>query len=218
MGLWELSLISMLVLFIGFSIGWFMDPLKRARVFRVLTKSDWGCLGIVSPDTKSIRFVVVNLGRDVVVHKGKIWIVLKDRVYRHDKPERGLSLSKPDLPVKWVEGVPVIYVNETSYEPIDIVGKIGEVRPDEVNAIFSSWISNQLAKAMAKILSTFKNIQTILLICAVFAVAAGVFAYLTWQIASESKAILEQQQDMVKKTCLKTGACIFEQEGELNAR
>lgn len=204
------STITIVVLFLGLAVGKILDPLFRAKIFRIFLKKDFGCLGILSPDTKTIKLVVVNFGKDVITHKGKVWIILKDRIYRHDKPERGISLTRPDLPIKWVEGVPVLYVNETSYEPIDLVGTMGEVRPDEVNSVFSSWINNQLAKALAKILSTFKNQQQLLIICAALSLIAAGVAYIAMNNTNNLQASVDSMAREQHQICLKVGACVAE--------
>lgn len=206
----ELSFVSMtavITLVLGLAVGKFLDPLFRAKIFRTLLKKDFGCLGILSPDTKTIKLVVVNFGKDVIEHKGKVWIILKDRIYRHDKPERGISLTRPNLPIKWVEGIPVLYVNETSYEPIDLTGETGEVRPDEVNSVFSSWINNQLAKALAKILSTFKNQQTLLVICCCLSLLAAGVSYLAMKAVESAQNAISSVYVEVHKICVHDGAC-----------
>jgi hypothetical protein len=206
----ELILVSsstIIVLFLGLFVGKIMDPFFRARIFRIFTKKEWGCLGILSPDTKSVRFIVVNFNKDVVQSQGKVWILLKDRVYRHDKPERGISLTKTDLPIKWIDGIPVLYVNETTYLPINMSGDAGEVRPEEVNSVFSSWVNNQLAKALAKILSSFKNQQQLLMICAVLSLLAAGVAYIAMQNTNNIQASVDAQAKEIHLICLKTGAC-----------
>ncbi len=195
------------VLLLGLLVGKLMDPLFRAKIFRTFLKKDFGCLGILSPDTKSIKLVVVNFGKDVIEHKGKVWIILKDRIYRHDKPERGFSLTRPNLPIKWVEGVPILYVNETSYEPIDLTGAVGEVRPDEVNSVFSSWINNQLAKALAKVLGTFKNMQTLLTIACVLSLLAAGVAYIAMQNTNNLQSSVDASGEKINKMCIKEGLC-----------
>ena len=206
----ELTWISISIiatLFLGLVVGKMLDPLFRAKIFRTVLKKDFGCLGILSPDTKTIKLVVVNFSKDVIEHKGKVWIILKDRIYRHDKPERGFSLTRPNLPVKWIEGVPVLYVNELSYEPIDLAGTTGEVRPDEVNSVFSSWINNQLAKALAKILSTFKNQQQLLIVCCVLSLLAAGVGYLTMQAVNGIQNTMGNISSEVHMICVHTGSC-----------
>lgn len=193
---------------LGLFVGKFMDVFWRAGIMRRLNKQEWGVLGILSPDTRTIRMIVVNFSKDVIQSKGKVWIILKDRIYRHDKPERGISLTKSDLPLRWVEGIPVMYVNETSYEPIDIVGNLGEVRPEEVNSVFSSWINNQLAKMLAKILGSFKSMQTFLMITCVLSLLAAGVAYMAMQNTNNIQASVDGQAKEIHQICLKTGACV----------
>jgi hypothetical protein len=202
------SISFVIIVALGLFIGKFMDVFFRAKLFRMIWKTkDFGILGMVSPDSKSIRMIVVDFSKDVVQHKGKVWIVLKDRIYRHDKPERGLSLDKTDLPIRWIEGIPVLYVNENTYSPIDMTGQPSEVRPEEVNSVFSSWINNQLAKAMAKILGTFKQQQQLLIIIAVMALLAAGIGYITMQNTNNMQAGLDGANAKIQLICVKTGAC-----------
>ena len=206
----ELTLVTtmvIVVMFLGLLVGILLDPFKRARVFRVFTHKEWGILALVSPDTKNVRFIVVNFGKDVVQSQGKVWIMLKERLYRHDKVERGINLRKEDLPIKYVEGLPTLYVNETTYLPIDLVGDGGEVRPEEVNSVFSSWINNQLAKALSKILSTFKNQQMLLTIACVFSLLAAGVAYMTFQNTNNIQASVDAQGKLISQMCIKDGVC-----------
>lgn len=210
MDMLELILVScsvIVMMFLGMFVGKLLDVFFRAKMLRAITKKEWGILAMMSPDTKSVRMIVVNFSKDVVSTKGKVWIVLKDRIYRHDKPERGISMSKTDLPIKWVDGIPVLYVNETSYLPIDITGTEGEVRPEEVNSVFSSWINNQLAKMLAKVMSSFKNMQTLLMITCVLALLAAGVAYLAFQNTNNIQATVDATYKEVHLICLKVGSC-----------
>lgn len=200
---------SMTVIFliVGLTVGKILDPFFRAKILRMLLKKNFGILAILSPDVKNINMVVVDFGKDVIQYKGKIWIILKDRIYRHDKPERGLNLTRTDLPIRWTEGIPVMYVNETTYSPIDLTGQVGEVRPEEINSVFSSWINNQLAKALAKILSTFKNQQQILILCAVLCLIAAGVSYVCLQNTNNIQATVSAIAAEQHLICIKTGAC-----------
>jgi hypothetical protein len=192
----------------GLVVGLLLDPFKRAGIMRKITKKEWGVLAMMSPDTKSVQMIVVNFSKDVITVKGKVWIVLKDRIYRHDKPERGISMDGTSIPIKWTEGIPVLYVNETSYLPIDIMGLQGEVRPEEVNSVFSSWINNQLAKMLAKVMSSFKNMQTLLTITTVLSLLAAGVAYMAFQNTNNIQATVDNNYKEIHMICLKTGACV----------
>jgi hypothetical protein len=195
------------MMFLGLFVGKLLDVFFRAKLLRMITKKEWGILAIMSPDTKSVQMVVVNFSKDIITVKGKVWIVLKDRIYRHDKPERGISMTSTTIPIKWIDGIPILYVNETSYLPINIQGTQGEVRPEEVNSVFSSWINNQLAKMLAKVMSSFKNMQTLLMITCVLALLAAGVAYLAFQNTNNIQATVDATYKEVHLICLKTGAC-----------
>jgi hypothetical protein len=149
----------------------------RAKILRAITKKEWGVLAISSPDNKTVRAITVNFSGDIINVGGKIWVIEKEKVYRFDKPERGFRLDREDLPRRWFDGVPYVFVNESSFLPIDIMGTVGSTRPEEISSVFLAWVNNQLAKGFA----SFKMHQTLLIITAVLALVGAVFGLMVFQ-------------------------------------
>ena len=174
---WLVYVICFGVLFLGLFVGKFLDVTFRAKLFRMITKKEWGILAIASPDNKTVRAIVVNYSGDIINVQGKIWVIEKDKVYRFDKPERGFRLDREDLPRRWFDGIPYVFVNEASFLPIDITGSVGSTRPEEISSVFLAWVNNQLAKGFA----SFKMHQTLLIITAVLALVGAIFGLMVYQ-------------------------------------
>lgn len=169
-----------MVLLGGFC-GKFLDVAFRAKLFRMITKREWGILAIASPDNKQLTEVVVNFGGDVINHRGRVWVIEQNKIFRMDKPERGFRLDREDLPKRWIGGIPYIFVSETSFLPLDILGTMGATRPEEVSSVFLSWVNNQLAKGFASI----KFQQTLLIVAVVLSLIASIMGYLAWARAGD---------------------------------
>ena len=169
------------MIFLGVFAGKYMDVCFRAKIFRLITKREWGVLAIASPDNKQLTEIVVNFGGDVIKHRGRVWVIEQNKIFRMDKPERGFRLDREDLPKRWIDGIPYIFVSETSFLPIDITGTIGATRPEEVASVFLAWVNNQLAKGFASI----KFQQTLLIVAVVLSLLSAIMGYMAWSKAGE---------------------------------
>lgn len=165
------------ILFVGVLVGKWLDVVFRAKVYRAITRKEWGILAIVSPDNKTIKQIVTNFTKDIINIHGKVWVIENQKIYRQDKPERGFRLDKVDLPKRWVDGIPCIFVNNESFLPIDVSGTIGSTNPEEVSSVFLAWVNNQLAKGFA----TVKNQQMLILIAVVLSLCAATLSFMAWQ-------------------------------------
>lgn len=170
-----------LALGLGWVIGKFMDPIWRAKMFRNFTKKEWGVLAIASPDNKTVRSIVVNFSKDVVNVQGKVWIIEQEKIYRMDKPERGFRLDRVDLPKRWFDGIPYVFVNDASFLPIDIMGNVGNTKPEEIASVFLAWNNNQIAKGML----AMKNQQLFVIIACIMSLLAAIFGFMSFQKAGD---------------------------------
>ena len=182
--LWYLVCVCMVLL--GVFAGKYMDVCFRAKLMRMITKREWGVLAVASPDNKQLTEIVVNFGGDVIKHRGRVWVIEQNKIFRMDKPERGFRLDREDLPKRWIDGIPYIFVSETSFLPIDITGSIGATRPEEVASVFLAWVNNQLAKGFASI----KFQQTLLMVAVVLSLIAAIMGYMAWSKSGDLSAQL----------------------------
>jgi hypothetical protein len=169
------------MIFLGLAAGKYLDVVFRCKIFRLITKREWGVLAIASPDNKQLTEIVVNFGGDVIKHRGRVWVIEQNKIFRMDKPERGFRLDREDLPKRWIDGIPYIFVSETSFLPIDITGTIGATRPEEVASVFLAWVNNQLAKGFASI----KFQQTLLIVAVVLSLLSAIMGYMAWSKTGE---------------------------------
>jgi hypothetical protein len=189
-------------------IGRLQDPIFKAKMLRLFLRKNYGCVGFFSRDTKDLRLIVINFDRDIIKLEDKMWVAVKNRFYRLDKPERGIDLKKPDLPIRWNEGVPVVFVNADSFVTMDIAGENTEVKPDEINAALTAWEANQRAKVLTNIMGDFNKIRIFVLIVAGLSLASAVLGFVNMNNSNNLAAQHDAIQQEVHQICLKTGACI----------
>jgi len=175
-----------LALAIGWLVGKLMDPVYRAKTLRSLTKKEWGVLAIASPDNKTVRSITVNFSKDVINVQGKVWIIEQEKIYRMDKPERGFRLDRVDLPKRWFDGIPYVFVNDASFLPIDIMGNVGNTKPEEIASVFLAWNNNQIAKGML----AMKNQQLFVIIACIMSLLAAIFGFMAFQKGGDMQSQL----------------------------
>lgn len=137
LGAWVLGMLFFLMGKIG-------DITFKAKILRMLFRRNYIILHVVSKDTRTIVQKLVNADKDTVEVDGNLWIVEKGHIYRENKEERGFFIKRS--PLKWTESIPSIFVDGDNIKPIDFYEEEGTIKPDELSAVLSSWVSNQLAK------------------------------------------------------------------------
>jgi len=164
---------SMVVLaLVFFLLGRIADTHFRAKVMRMITKKDYGILGIASQDRKNIRKIVVNFEKSVIKLGSQVWVIQSGRIYRQEKPETGFSFqnSKGELSVdtfRYEEGIPILYVDITNLKPLNFYPQeTGKVPPEELGSFLSSWIANQIAKGM-NVIAEYKTFLLIIIVLAI---------------------------------------------------
>jgi len=177
---------SVISLGAGWIIGRAMDLHYRAKLMKQFFKKDYGLVGLVSKDWKTIKYRIANFSKDYIqVGKNEVWIIESSHIYRQDKPEKGFYAEEHN--VKWEEGVPVIYVDRDNLKPIDFYPQTGNVKPEQVGAVLNAWVAN----AMAKGALAMKNQQMMLLICILVGLLAFGMAYMAWQGVNQTNAKLD---------------------------
>jgi len=187
---------SFFALVIGLFAGMMLDIHKRAKMLRSLTKRDYGILAIVSKDSHSIKRLLVNFQNDSVKRGNEIWVIMRKRIYREDKPEKGFAADESNT--RWEEGVPCVYVDKESLKPISLYHdeEVGKVRPEEVGAVLTSWVNNQLAKGYAAIQQT----KMLLYVAIVVALLAAGVAYEAYTEAQATHADVKEIRGILNGT------------------
>ena len=181
----DILTVSLLILIIGvctFILGKATEVIFRAKVMRSITKKDYGVFGLVSKDQKNIRLFLVNLDKFTITHNNKIWTCQKKKIYRIDSPEKQFTADKGTT--RFVEGVPLVFVDDTSLIPLDFYTDAGAVSPYETGATFTAWINNQIAKNMA----AFKQQQMLFYVAIMAAAIAAYFGFQAMDVATKANA------------------------------
>ena len=122
-------------------IGRASDPFFKAKIMRWIFKKNYGCLGVCDLDNKRIDLHVIDLTKDSIKISGHVWLIDNCDVYREDKLGQGFKIN-PDM-ARFVEGVPVIYVDRSSLRPLKIEGTESKVKPETMSAILSALMANE---------------------------------------------------------------------------
>jgi len=203
MDLIEIGLIlvaGLIMLPVGFIIGRWMDMVWQAKQKRKFTKQNLVIVNFISKDNKTITPRLVNMSGDVLEYGNKMWIIKAGRIYRKDKPEMGLFLSRENL--KWEEGVPTINLSEDTIKPLDYFIEDSNVKPEELGATLSAWVYNQLAKGFASL----KN-QSLFIMITMALVAVCLFvSFISMSNSGDAKKMLNE---MVNSTCYGGGQTII---------
>ncbi len=166
---------------LAFLFAKYQDIIWRAKIFRRLRKKDYGILNIFSRDGKTIRSMVVNFEEDAVKVGDNIWIIAKSRIYRQHNESVGFSLKGGKSPVRWTEGVPVLYVEMDTVKPLAFEGEESTIKSDEVGANLMAWINNQIMKKKHALPSQDKITKIIL----IAVILVGAIAYLSFTQQTE---------------------------------
>lgn len=159
-----------------FIVGRVLDTHFRAKLMRMITKKDYGVLGIASQDRKNIRKVVVNFENSVIKLGSQVWVIQSGRIYRQEKPEQGFNFlnNKGEIAIDtfhYEEGIPILYVDITNLKPLDFYPKeTGKVPPEELGSFLSSWIANQIAKGM-NVIAEYRTFLIVIIVLAILIIA-----------------------------------------------
>lgn len=176
----------------AFIVGRILDTHFRAKLMRMITKKDYGILGIASQDRKNIRKVVVNFEHSVIKLGSQVWVIQSGRIYRQEKPETGFSFqnSKGEISVdtfRYEEGIPILYVDITNLKPLNFYPQeTGKVPPEELGSFLSSWIANQIAKGM-NVINEYRTFLIIIIVLNILIIC--LMAYLLMGIGDVKTAL-----------------------------
>jgi hypothetical protein len=180
------------VLVLGaFFIAKWSDIYWQIKQKRKYLKKDFHLACIVSKDMKNITPKIFNPEQSTIWHDGKVYTVEKRRIYRKDKPEDGFMVPKP----KFEEGIPVIYIDDESFRPLDFDFTTPTVaKPGEAGAILKSWEVNAAAKAMVSAYDKMKQQAMFVMIILGLCVLIAGLVYFTYTAADNSNKQLANQQ------------------------
>ena len=141
-------------------VGRLLDPMFRVRQLRRFLRKNYLVLYFVSKDGKTILPRVINADDDTFMHKGALYVVEKGKIWRRMQGEAGSAAvelkeggfnfnpTEGERPVRYEEGVPVIYMDNEHIKPLQFSNEEAKVTPSGVGSAVNAWISNQIAKGL----------------------------------------------------------------------
>lgn len=144
-----------------------LDPIWRIKQLRRFIKRNYMLLIFVSKDGKTLQYRTINADEDAFIHRGSMYVVEKGKIYRKvqrevgGKPvfdkEGGFSFKPEEgnSPIRYEEGVPVIYVDNEHIKPLGFDNEESRITPSATGAALNAWVTNQINKGLA---GTNKNL------------------------------------------------------------
>jgi hypothetical protein len=163
----DFGVLMIIMAVFGVVLAWFIgrwaDPVYKCKTMRKWFKKPYYIFNIIDKDGRTIDTKVVNAEKDVVVRDNNMWIIMKNRVYRKDKPESGFSISKNMI--RWEEGAPTVYVDSDTLKILDFQRDepASGVKSEEVGSTILAYIYNKIAKAMMGV-DQFKMLQYLVIV------------------------------------------------------
>jgi len=193
----EIAIMVMAILFIApiaFFIGRWMDIFWQVKQKRQRLKMEYAIGRFVDKDTRSERLKCINLEHDMFTIGIHTFISNANRIYRQDKEEVGIFVSKKTL--KWEEGVPIITLDADTLEPLDYDygDKMREgVKPSEVGATIASHDAIQEQKHLI-------NKPNIVMWFVIIIFLAGIAAALAYSAMDNSSTCVSLLKGMANST------------------
>jgi len=163
---------TIISLAIGWAVGRAMDLHWRTKFLRNTLKKDYGILYIFNKDNRTIKSTMINFGKDELRVGQEIWIVDNRHIYRQDKREKGFFTD--ENAIKFEEGVPVVYVDHDHLTPITFYPPEGTIKPIEISAWLTAFVSNQLAKRK----NAAGQLQILIIVAIICALGAAAIAWM----------------------------------------
>jgi len=159
-----------LLLPIGFFIGRFLDLYWRAGQIRRFLKKDVIIVNIRQKDRTTFLPQLVTPETKAVLFNNNFWALLKDRIYVEKIPGLGFSLGSTNTKIYYKQGIPVVFTDCDSVEPLCFNDITPPPSAAELGAAQNAWDLNQRAKNLS-------GVQMIMLLlvlaCLVGGAAAG---------------------------------------------
>jgi hypothetical protein len=179
---------------VGMIVGWIMfDVFIRCKMLRRISKRNYGIVNFVGKG-KRIVSKIKNFDHGLIWQKEDLWVLTKGKIYQQTKDgnaaNEGYSLD-PDSVLTLVDTVPVIFVDMDSMEPLSITqqGRT-PIYPSEIGSACKAWIDVQ----RAKLLSSKKTMDILLIIAVICCIGAIVVSVLTMNKVEELTKLVQALQ------------------------
>jgi len=184
-----------LLLPMGFFLGRFLDISWRAAQLKRFLKKDYIIFNIRQKDKKTFKQELVAATMKAVKLNAGMWVLLSDRVYIEKTPNLGFSLKSPNTPIYYKWGIPMVFVDGDSMEPLAFNDIMNPPSAEELAAAQNAWDLNQMAKR----LSNIQMLQTLIILCLLAGILAAGLAFMNMNATNEMKEQMGALQDRVNE-------------------
>jgi len=138
-----------LLLPIGFFIGRFLDLYWRAGQIRRFLKKEVLIVNIRQKDRTTFLPQLVIPETKAVLFNNNFWALLKDRIFITKVPGLGFSLTSTNTKIYYKQGIPEVFVDCDSVEPLHFNDITPAPSAAELGAAQNAWDLNQRAKNLS---------------------------------------------------------------------
>jgi len=176
-----------LLLPIGFFLGRFLDISWRASQLKRFLKKDYIIFNIRQKDKKTFKQVLIAADTKAVIFNNNMWVLLSDRVYSQKTPNMGFSLKSTNTNIYYSWGIPIVFVDGDSMEPLAFNDIMRPPSAEEAGAAQNAWDLNQRAKN----LSGVQMLQTLLILCLLIGGAAAILGFMNMNALNDMKVQID---------------------------
>lgn len=184
----------------GYLLGRYFDPFWRCKVLRERLKRNYLVARLINKDTHSIFLAVINAENDKIVRGDRRWYVSAGRMWREREIKTGESkalLKNKSVNIldvsEYVEGVPVVNLDDESLEPVNYESVQSPVKPREMSAFLQADWMNE----MAKMISANKNTTLMLQLMLIGVVISLYFSFTINETVNRIDATQKAQQGQI---------------------
>jgi hypothetical protein len=180
----------------GFFLGRFLDISWRASQLKRLLKKDYIIFNLRQKDKKTFKQVLIAADTKAVIFNNNMWVLLADRVYNQKTPNMGFSLKSTNTNIYSSWGIPIVFVDGDSMEPLAFNDIMKPPSAEEAGAAQNAWDLNQRAKN----LSGVQMIQTLIMIGILLGAVAAGLGFMNMNALNDMKTQLSAIQGQVNET------------------
>jgi hypothetical protein len=185
---------------LGVIMGWFfLDPHMRCKIWRRVRGKNYAIVNFVHKGGKRITQRIRDLGGDVIVESGRLWLIDSKGIYYMDKNRNKMLHAeiKGENVITLPSNIPEIFLDIDTMIPLKFHKEKGEIDPQEAGATIIGWVYNQTQKNIM-----FKRTTTIFYILLLAGVVFTlVLVYQNYEtIDSLKNTIPELQKQLTRLT------------------
>jgi len=156
------GVIGVFIWILGIIVGRYLDPFYKGYLLNALLKRQYAIITMVSKDGKELSSYVVSLIKGVINHKGRIYLIDKNRFARENKQEEGFTVTDK-TPKYFRQGMVQIFVSEESGLPINFIKPDHEMSPLLIGTTINGYIENEIQLGVKKFWGTMQALLLILI-------------------------------------------------------